>query len=273
MGELNGKLERLTELFSALPQVEAIALGGSRTGESADDLSDFDIYVYTNAAISSEVRRGIVQALGGASVADLGMVYFGDYDEWRDAETGAHFDLSYFGLEWMREQVERVMVRQQPSLGYTTAFAHTVSRSHILYDPEGAFAVLQAVSRKPYLEALRQAIVRYNYPLLRGTISSYYVQVGKAVKRADPVSINHRLAALLASYFDIVFAVNRTLHPGEKRLLQLALATCSSLPDAFAQDVTETLKKSVQGDELLPPLTRLLDALDVWLGREGLELS
>lgn len=271
--EIAGKLERLTELFSALPQVEAVALGGSRAGERTDDLSDFDIYVYTNAAISLEVRRGVVQALGGASVADIGMNYFGDGDEWRDAHTGAQFDVMYFGLEWMTEQIERVMVRHQPSLGYTTAFVHTVSRSHSLYDPEGAFAILQAESRRPYPEALRQATVRYNHPLLRGTVSSYYVQLEKAVKRDDPVSANHRLAALLASYFDIIFAVNRTLHPGEKRLLDLAQATCSSLPDALVQDVSETLAKAGHGAELLPPLTHLLDALDVWLGREGLELT
>jgi hypothetical protein len=36
------------------------------------------------------------------------------------------------------------------------------------------------------------------------------------------VAINHRLAALRASAFDVLFALNRVPHPGEKRLLALA---------------------------------------------------
>lgn len=261
------KLERLSELFSSLPQVEAIALGGSKAGEASDELSDFDVFVYTNAAIPLDARQEIVQHLGGASGADMGMDYFGDYDEWCDAETGAQFDVMYFGLDWMREGLERVLVQHRPGLGYTTAFAYTVSRSRILYDPRGVFAALQEMSRRPYPEALRRAIVRYNYPLLRGNVSSYYAQLEKAVKRNDLVSVNHRLAALLASYFDIVFAANRLLHPGEKRLLQLSLTTCITLPERFAVDVPEVL--TARGEGLLETLSQFLDDLDRWLNQEG----
>lgn len=267
------QLERLVALFAELPQVEAITLGGSRASGWADDTSDFDVYVHASDVIPLKTRRRFVKQLGGASVADLGLDYFGDGDEWLDARTGARFDVIYFGFEWMKNQVERPLVHHQPSLGYSTAFAYTVSRAHILYDPDGTFARLQAVAQGPYPDALREAVVRYNRPMLRGTISSYREQLEKAAARHDLVSLNHRLAALLASYFDIIFAVNRLLHPGEKRLMVTALATCLSLPENFERDVTKTLTAAGDSARLLPDLTRLLDALDAWLTREGFDVS
>jgi hypothetical protein len=267
------QLERLVALFAELPQVQAISLGGSKASSRADAASDFDVYVFTTAEVPSETRQCIVQQLGGASVANLGHDYFGGGDEWLDAKTGVHFDVMYFGLEWLREQVERPLVHHQPSLGYSTAFAYTVSRARILHDPDGAFATLQALTQRPYPEALREAVVRYNHPMLRGTISSYRAQLEKAAARQDIVSLNHRLAALLASYFDIIFAVNRTLHPGEKRLVATALTTCQSLPENFERDITQTLEVAGDGARWLPALTRLLDALDAWLGREGFDVT
>jgi predicted nucleotidyltransferase len=267
------QLERLVALFAALPQVEAVSLGGSRASGRADDASDFDVYVHADDVIPLETRRRFVEQLGGASVADLGLDYFGDGDEWLDARTEARFDVIYFGLEWMKNQVERPLVHHQPSLGYSTAFAYTVSRARIMHDPDGTFATLQTVTLEPYPEALREAVVRYNHPMLRGTISSYREQLEKAAARQDIVSLNHRLAALLASYFDIIFAVNRALHPGEKRLVATALETCPSLPDNFESDVTETLSAAGDGARLLPALTRLLNALDGWLVREGFDVT
>jgi hypothetical protein len=243
-------VQQLVKLFAELPQVEAIALGGSRASGRADDASDFDVYICIRSVIPVETRRDIVRQLGGASVANLGLDYFGAGDEWVDA-AGTHFDLMYFGLEWLKSQVERPLVQHQPSLGYSTAFAYTVSRARIMHDPHGKFAALQALTLGSYPAALREAVVRYNYPILRETISSYAAQLEKAAARYDLVSLNHRLVALLASYFDIVFAVNRSLHPGEKRLVEAAL-TLPSLPENFERDVTETLTAAGDAARLLP---------------------
>lgn len=52
----------------------------------------------------------------------------------------------------------------------------------------------------------------------------------------------------LASYFDVLFAANRVLHPGEKRLVDFAEGECVDLPENFRTDI-KTLLASVQGPE------------------------
>jgi hypothetical protein len=166
----------------------------------------------------------------------------------------------------MEEQVGGVLVHHRASAGYSTCFWYTVRNSTLLHDPTGWFARLQERAAAPYPEPLRQAIVAMNHPILRDALSSYTHQIDLALSRRDPVSVNHRLAALLASYFDILFAVNAQPHPGEKLLLAKARSLCPQLPDEMEADVEAVLGHPVLGqDNLLPALRRLLDRLDTFL--------
>lgn len=263
-------VEQLAALFAQQAQVQSVALGGSRAMQTGDSGSDIDLYVFTSAELPLEIRRQIVEQMGGAAVANLGLEYWGPGDEWIHAPTGIEVDIVYFDARWMEEQLRRVIDACQPSQGYSTCFWYTVYHARALRDTNGWFARLQTYSRQPYPESLRQNIIALNYPLLRGIIPAYAHQIEKAVKRADLVSINHRLAALLASYFDIVFAANRTLHPGEKRLLAQAAALCRRLPESMAEDVRAVIQAAGQdGADVRIHLQRLLDRLDVFLTQEG----
>jgi hypothetical protein len=264
---------RIAGLFAPLPQVEAVALGGSRGGGgiATDPSSDIDIYVYTRGDIPLPDRREVVEASGGATRADLGLGFWGPGDEWLQAGTGIHVDAVYFDAAWMEGQVERVLVRNEASLGYSTCFWHTVRGSIVLEDPRGWFAALQERCRVDYPEELRRSIVALNHPVLRSVLPAYAGQLGKAAARADLVSVNHRLAGLLASYFDIVFALNRVPHPGEKRLVEAAIGSCPRLPAGMAADLGEILKTATTDLAGLPGrVDRLLDRLDALLAAEGL---
>jgi hypothetical protein len=176
----------------------------------------------------------------------------------------------YLGAQWMQDQIRRVMHDYQPSLGYSTCFPFTVRNSQEFYDPNGWFAGLQEICRQPYPEPLRENIIRHNHPVLREIIPSYTFQMEKAIKRGDWVSVNHRLAGLFASYFDILFALNRQLHPGEKRLVEKVVASCKLLPERMEDEINAVLTSAaVGGAELLSSLTKLLDHLDRLLVREG----
>ncbi len=170
----------------------------------------------------------------------------------------------------MEENLKNVLERSIPSLGYTTAFWHTVRSSRILFDRSGWFGRLQRWSEQPYPEPLRQAVIARNHAVLREIIPAYLHQVEKAVRRGDLVSVNHRVAALLASYFDVIFAYNRVLHPGEKRLLEHAARLCPRLPVNMTAQVTAVLQFSGSGDERLTgAVNDLLDGLDALLQSEA----
>jgi len=261
---------RVAGLFAELPEVEAVALSGSQRGDHTDSASDIDLYVYTHADIPVDVRTDIMNRAGGASRASMGLNFWGPGDEWFDAQTGIEVDMVYFGARWMEDQIRRVMQDHQPSLGYSTCFPFTVQNSQVFYDPNKWFAGLQKICQQPYPEKLRENIIQHNVPVLREIIPSYTFQIEKAVKRGDLVSINHRLAGLLASYFDILFALNRQLHPGEKQLVEKAVASCKLFPENMKDEIDTVLTSAAKGGgELLDKLTTLLDHLDQLLVRNG----
>lgn len=258
---------KIADRFRLLPEVEAIAMAGSRAAGHAGEGSDIDLYVYTTAGLSPAQR----EAIGREFSADVQVVdYWGDSLVWVDPETGIEIETMFFSTEFMTDQVERSLLRHQPSPGSTTAFAYTVAISKILYDPHHWLADLQQHTQQPYPEELARAIVQFNFRMLRGIPPSYPNQIAQAVKRGDLVSVNHRTAALFACYFDILFAVNRRLHPGNKRLLALTDKLCPTRPAHMERDVKAVLHAAASGSQtLVQHVETLIDALETLLKAEG----
>lgn len=253
-----------------LPGVVAVAAGGSRAAGAADADSDVDLYVYAPEPPPLEARARVAAAFSPA--AEIGNDAWEPGDEWVDARSGVTIDVIYRTPAWIEEQLDRVLLHHQASLGYSTCLWHNVLRARPLVDPDGWYARLRASADRPYPEPLKRAIVARNHPLLRTAISSYRRQIGLAVRRDDPVSVQHRTAALLASVFDIVFALNELPHPGEKRLLWQATERCTVLPHGFAADLRLLLGVATAPpyEAVLDRVDALLDGLDAILERRGL---
>ena len=262
---------KVADFFRVLPNVEAIAIAGSHTSGSVDAASDIDLYVYQTSEIPIAERAAIVQKLG-ASRADLNNQFWGPGDEWVDSETGIGVDVMYWDVRWIEDQIDRVLVRHQASVGYTTCFWGTILNSLALYDKTGWFGALQQRSNQPYPEGLRRAIIAYNHPILRRVIPAYLHQIHKAIRRQDLVSVNHRVAAFLASYFDVLFALNQLPNPGEKRLVQIASEHCAKIPNGMAQQVEGVIRAASSPDELLvEKIEALVDRLDGLMREEGFD--
>jgi hypothetical protein len=269
-GTTPGIPEEIAARFSELPYVEAVVLSGSRTRRVDDGHSDFDLYVYTQQQVPPAWRLELARPHGSHIAIDNH--YWENGDDWIDSRTGREVDIMYRSPEWIADQLDRVLVRHEASTGYSTCFWHNVLNSLILYDRAGWFGRLQARARQAYPDALRRAIIAKNHPILRRTNSSYVQQIELALDRRDAVSLNHRVAALLASYFDILFALNRQPHPGEKRLVATVQTLCSKRPAAFAQEIEAVIAASAPAGfpELLARTHALLDSLDDLLLAEEL---
>jgi hypothetical protein len=257
--------------FGALPAVVAVALAGSRTGPLADDRSDVDLYVYARGRIPIESRIAIMHHFTDHGGIDEQFAEPGD--EWIDAHTGQGVDLIYRTPQRIEEALDHVLVRHQASTGYSTALWYNVLTSMPLQDREGWFGALQAWADRPYPAELRRAIIAKNHPRLRGIMSSLLHQLESAVLRRDLVSMNHRVAAILASYFDIVFAINERPHPGEKRIVEHVLASCSKVPPDMQQhieDLLDALAPTGDNQRLIHRVNMLLDGLDALVRAEGL---
>ena len=257
--------ERIAREFASLPQVEAIAMAGSSGSEFADAESDVDLYVYVTEDIPLDERTRIA---AGSPRVEIGNTTWEPGDEWIDPATGTPVDVMFRHVRWIEEQLDRVLVRYQASPGYSTCFWYNILHSEALFDRNGWFATLEKRAAVSYPPELRKAIIAKNYPLLRRNQSSYMHQIELAVKRDDPISVNHRVAALLASYFDVLFAVNELPHPGEKRILEHAKASCSRLPGGIERQVRELAKNPA--DDVLKQINALVDGLDESLVGEGL---
>lgn len=255
--------------FAGLSHVEAVALSGSAAAGRSDAASDIDLYVYVREEIPPETRLEWIRSR--AVRYEINNQFWETGDEWIEQDSGVGVDVMYRDPRWMEDQVDRVLVRHQASTGYTTCFWANLLDSRILFDRSGWLHRLKAAAERPYPEELRRAIVSKNYPILASNISSYIRQMEKSINRQDPVSLNHRVAAFLASYFDILFALNRIPHPGEKRLLEIAGQMCAVAPPSLSRDV-KALIAGVAGSAQVPDAAaRLMEELDSILHAEGFD--
>jgi hypothetical protein len=259
---------RIANGYAALPGVTAVAMAGSQATAIADGGSDLDLYVYPTEEIPMAVRTAMAQ---GSPRKEIGNDAFGPGDEWIDAASGIHIDVMFRDQRWIEDELDRVLVRHEARVGYSTAFWHSIRASASLFDRSGWYAHLIERAAAPYPEPLVRAIVAKNQPLLRRNLSSFHHQLDRAVARVDHVSVNHRVAAFLASAFDVLFALNRVPHPGEKRLLRFAEALCPKRPPELAKDVEALLASvAMPGPDLLRRADVLAEQIDVLLRREGL---
>lgn len=255
-------IDKLASAYLADPHVAGVFLTGSRASGRSDDQSDYDLVVVTTGAVHPHLRERIARDQD-PDVLDLAPGHFGDGDAW--IKDGVSYDIMFWDLTWLTETLTSVIHGHHASEGYTTAHWFTVASWIELAVNEAYRARLNELAElasTTYPEELKNQIIRHNYTLLRPVVFSYEHQLATAVSRGDTIAVNHRIAAIIASWTDIVFAEHRLRHPGEKKLFE-HLARIESLPENYAAD----LHALASGDADKAGV--LIDRLTAWLEDRG----
>ena len=259
---------QLVNEYKRLPEVEAITLAGSGANGRKDNYSDIDIDIIVSKEIDNDRRAQIIKKV--SDYMEVGNDYWGAGDEFLLRSSDIQVDIAYFEMKWLKEQISNILDKNIACTGYSTCFWHNVKNAVIVYDRNGVFTELQKKCNTAYPEKLKSNIMKKNYPILRRSFSSYYNQITKALRRNDLVSVNHRLAAFIASYFDILFAINEIPHPGEKKLLDIVENQCKIKPDNFKENLDKVF---IEGnDKILKNLDIIVDNLDVLLRKENIDI-
>ena len=247
---------RLCHLIRQMEETEAIVLGGSRAGKLYDETSDYDLYVYCTAVPSVEKRKEILEQC--CDRMEIGN-HFWELEDDCTLKNGIDIDILYRNLDDFSKCISDVVDKANAYNGYTTCMWHNLLHSRVLYDRNGKYGSLQTRYDIAYPSELKHAIIHNNMRLLTGSLASYDRQIHKAAARNDLLSVNHRIAAYLQSYFDIIFAMNELTHPGEKRMMEYVKANASILPNDFEKNINSLLRHQVKELSLLDVIIKRMN--------------
>lgn len=245
--------------FQKFEEVDSIVLGGSRSVNSNDENSDYDVYIYLNSWLDESKRRIILETT--CSYLEINNTYWECEDDCI-LNDGVRLEIIYRNLIDTDNSLSGTLLNHQANCGYSTCLCYNVFNAKILYDPQEKYRNLVKKYSFPYPQELKRNIIFRNRNLLDGKIPSYSNQIEKALKRNDFVSVNHRLTEFLASYFDIIFALNELYHPGEKRLIELCLKHCRILPNNFENNLVGLTNRDSKTD-ILQTIKEIVKNIDV----------
>lgn len=212
--------EKLMLEMYELEEVVAITLGGSRGRNNHDEMSDYDFYIYLSNELPLDKRKAVIEKY--TSYMEYGN-HFWELEDDGVLNNGIEIEFIYRNLSEFTTAIEQTTNNLIVNHGYSTSFLENLINSVIIFDKTGELTALVEKHSSKMSDELQKAILDYNTPLLLDKIPALYKQVKKAVERQDLNSINHRLTEYFAIFYDVLFAINKTLHPGEKRMLKFAL--------------------------------------------------
>jgi predicted nucleotidyltransferase len=249
--------------FAELSEVESVALGGSLATGLANMNSDIDLYVYTSQDIPLEARAKLIELR--SSQRELNASFWETEDYWLEKETNIKVEVIYRN-DWVLHSLQDMLIHNYAQMGFSTSLWHNIVTSKVLFDRNGWFDSLKTMANIAYPQALADSIIHKNFALLRGSLAEYPKQLALAVKRNDIVQVISLIGQILNAYFDVLFALNRTLHPGAKRQLDYA-KELTYIPEGMSEDVIALMTNNLV--VISDKTKQIIDRLERLLQKQG----
>lgn len=211
-------------VVTSLPGVVGVTLGGSVAAGFADEHSDTDLHVYWREPLASDEQRAAqLRPIADPDSLEVGFTAWGLEDHL--AVSGQKVELVYVSLANLVHDIEQAYTTGLRGEGFVTTQFYYLANGKVLADTAGEIGGLRKRLRSGYPEPTRQALLADN-PM---RLHAYLEQLRTAQARGDLLYVQHRRYSLQMVFFNLLFALNRRYHPGEKRLLKHA-RKCSLRP-------------------------------------------
>ena len=197
---------------AAIAGVVAVSLGGSAAYGLADAASDLDLHVYYRGALASTEHR-LAQLAHIADTGSVTSVTTWGLEDWLRLD-GQHAELIYIDLDELQATAARAYHPGLIDEAFVTAQFAYLAEGRVLHDSTGEITALRKGLRANYPEATRAALLRDN-PI---RLHAYLKAIRTAQTRGDLLYVQHRRYSVQMVFFNLLFALNRRYHPGEKRL-------------------------------------------------------
>jgi hypothetical protein len=248
-------LDDVVAAVADLPGFAAISLGGSAATGLADERSDLDLHIYWRAPLAAPAERAARLAqIAGADGVEVDILDWGREDHVR--VDGRLVELVYVPLDELRAEIEQAYGAGLITEGYTTARLFYAANGLPLYDRAGELSALRERLMAAYPEPTRRLLLRYHPALLR----VYLGHLRLAQSRGDLLMVQHRRYTVQMVFFNLLFALNRRYHPGEKRLL-IHSEHCTLQPADLADRWSHVARLAANDSRLAQALGSLIDDL------------
>lgn len=255
--EARRQANQIAAAIAPMQGVVAISLGGSFGTGLADSASDLDLHVYWSGQLAASAeRQALIRNIADVDSIRMDVTFWGLEDHFRVA--GQEVELVYVNSDELVGEIERAYSTGLFGEGYVTATFFYISQSVILHDPKRILGQSRSRLEHGYPEATRQHILGSNPSILR----AYLGQLRKAQTRGDLLFVQQRLYSIQMVFFNLLFALNRRYHPGEKRLL-IHGDGCLIRPAELVQRWQHSAELSVADPALADLLEGLIDEICV----------